>query len=344
MKNGFKGYFLFFIVLITVASFSISWAEQSRPVLIVGDDFNYPPYSFVDDSGNPAGFNIDLAKAVADAMGYDVEFRLDEWNQVRFDLENGIIDFVPGMFNTQARSTLYDFSTKHSVSIGDIFTDESIKLNKLSDLAGKTVVVQNGDVIGEYLQAMKIGIVLVEVPSVNEALKSVSDGTYAYAGLLKIPGLYELESDAIEGVIAQNIPFEPQDYCMAVNKGNEDLLHILNGGLNIVKSTGEYQEIYDKWLGVYDEKTMVEMARKNWIRIAIASIIVIILSIALILIFRKLQAKKHEIDDANKELDDSIEELISVQDILLSQYDKQKSTSESTSETTSESIDSDKYS
>src|SRR5690606_30209263 len=97
MKNGFKGYFLFFIVLITVASFSISWAEQSRPVSIVGDDFNYPPYSFVDDSGNPAGFNIDLAKAVADAMGYDVESRLDEWNQVRLDLENGIIDFVPGM-------------------------------------------------------------------------------------------------------------------------------------------------------------------------------------------------------------------------------------------------------
>ncbi|HSN65959.1 MAG TPA: transporter substrate-binding domain-containing protein [Fusibacter sp.] len=325
MKNGCKGYFLFFIVLITVASFSISWAEQSRPVLIVGDDFNYPPYSFVDDSGNPSGFNIDLAKAVADAMGYDVQFRLDEWNLIRQDLENGGIDFVPGMFNTQARSTLYDFSTKHSVSIGDIFTDASIELKKLSDLAGKTVVVQKGDVVGEYLQSLKIGIVLVEVPSVNEALKSVANGTYSYAGLLKIPGLYELENDSIEGVIAQNIPFEPQDYCMAVKKGNEDLLHILNGGLNIVKSTGDYQEIYDKWLGVYDEKTMVDMAKKSGIRIVIASIIVIILSIALILIYRKLQAKKHEIDDANKELDESIEELISVQDILLSQYDKQKS-------------------
>lgn len=325
MKNGFKGYFLFFILLITVTAFSITWAEQSRPVLIVGDDFNYPPYSFVDDSGNPAGFNIDLAKAVADAMGYDVEFRLDEWNQVRQDLENGSIDFVPGMFNTQARSALYDFSTKHSVSTGDVFTDASIKLDTLSDLAGKTVVVQKGDVVGEYLKALKIGIVLVEVPTVIEALESVEDGTYVYAGLLKVPGQYEIAHDNIKGVIAQNITFEPQNYCMAVKKGNEDLLHILNGGLNIVKSTGEYQEIYDKWLGVYDEKTMVDMARKSWIRIAIGSIIVIILSIALILIFRKLQTKKHEIDDANKELDESIEELISVQDILLSQYDKQKS-------------------
>ncbi|MBC3898888.1 transporter substrate-binding domain-containing protein [Acetobacterium malicum] len=35
-----------------------------KPVLIIGDDINYPPYSFLDTSGRPAGFNIDLARAV----------------------------------------------------------------------------------------------------------------------------------------------------------------------------------------------------------------------------------------------------------------------------------------
>jgi len=332
MKNGFKRCLLICMILITTLSVSVSWSQQNsaeRPTLIIGDDFNYPPYSFLDDSGKPVGFNIDLAKAVAEAMGYDVEFRLDAWNQVREDLENDAIDFIPGMFNTEARSEFYDFTTKHSVSIGDIFTDGSTPLNKLSDLAGKTVVVQKGDVIGEYLESMKIGIVLVEVPSVNEALRSVADGTYDYAGLLKIPGLYEINKESIEGVVAQNIPFEPQNYCMAVNKGNEDLLHILNGGLNIVKSTGQYQEIYDKWLGVHDEETIIEMTRNSWIRIAIASLIVIVLSVTLFLIFRKLQTKEHEIEDANKELDVTIEELISVQDLLKSQYDKQGKGSDS---------------
>jgi len=330
MKNGIKRYFLIFTILIMVISFSISWSEQNadRPILIVGDDFNYPPYSYLDDAGKPVGFNIDLAKAVADSMGYDVEFRLDEWNQVRQDLENGEIDFIPGMFKTEARSAFYDFSTKHSVSIGDIFTDEAIKLNNLNDLADQTVVVQKGDVVGEYLQALNIGIVLVEVPSVNEALKSVADGTYAYAGVLKIPGQYEMANDDIQGVIAQNVSFEPQDYCMAVKKGNEDLLHILNGGLNIVKSTGDYQIIYDKWLGVYDEKTIADMTRKSWIRIVIGSFVAIILLIALILIYRKLQTKEHEIEAANNELDTSIEELIRVQDLLMTQYDMQDKHSE----------------
>ncbi|HCX04680.1 MAG TPA: hypothetical protein DHM42_09325, partial [Clostridiales bacterium] len=33
---------------------------EGRPTLVVGDDINYPPYSFLDEDGNPAGFNIDL--------------------------------------------------------------------------------------------------------------------------------------------------------------------------------------------------------------------------------------------------------------------------------------------
>ena len=156
----------------------------------------------------------------------------------------------------------------------------------------------------------------------------------AYAGVLKIPGQYEMANDDIQGVIAQNVPFEPQDYCMAVKKGNEDLLHILNGGLNIVKSTGDYQTIYDKWLCVYDEKTIADMTRKSWIRIVIASFVAIILLIALLLINRKLQTKEHEIEAANNELDTSIEELIRVQDLLMTQYDMQDKHSEvSNSET-----------
>lgn len=345
MKTGFKRYVLIGIILITIVSFSVSWSEQiatQRPKLIIGDDFNYPPYSFVDDSGNPSGFNIDLARSVADAMGYDVEFRLEVWNKVREDLENGQIDLIPGMFYTEDRSLLYDFSTKHSVSVGDIFTQGATKLNKLSDLAGKTVVVQKGDVIGEYLKALKIDIVLVEVPSVNASLRLVADGTYAYAGLLKIPGLYEIKNDAIEGVIAQNISFEPQDYCMAVKKGNDALLHTLNSGLNIVNSTGEYREIYDKWLGVYDDKTMAEWVRRTWIQIAVSSVIAIILLSALIFNVRKdkkrekelsvltdkLRAKEHEIEDANMELDVTIEDLINAQDLLKTQYDRQGKNSE----------------
>jgi ABC-type amino acid transport substrate-binding protein len=54
-----------------------------RPKIVIGDDINYPPYSYLDPNGMPAGFNVELAKAVGNAMGYDVIIKLDEWSKTR---------------------------------------------------------------------------------------------------------------------------------------------------------------------------------------------------------------------------------------------------------------------
>ena len=44
----------------------------SQPVIIVGGDRDYPPYEFLDQNGQPAGYNVDLTKAIADVMGMKV--------------------------------------------------------------------------------------------------------------------------------------------------------------------------------------------------------------------------------------------------------------------------------
>ena len=46
----------------------------------------------------------------------------------------------------------------------------------------------------------------------------------------------------------------PQQYCFAVAKGNQALLYKLDQGLVILKSTGNYRKVNDKWFGVYEEK------------------------------------------------------------------------------------------
>jgi len=44
--------------------------------VVVGGDRDYPPYEFLDSNGQPAGFNVDLTRAIAKVMGMRVEFRL----------------------------------------------------------------------------------------------------------------------------------------------------------------------------------------------------------------------------------------------------------------------------
>lgn len=305
-----------------------------RPVMIIGDDINYPPYSYLDSNGVPAGFNVDLAKAVAEVMGYDVQIKLDEWSKTRATLESGGIDAISGMFYSTQREETYAFTSKHSVTNGDIFTRKDIHLDQIDDLRDQTVVVQSGDIISEYLDQLDININLVEVSTIKEALKLVSDGSYDYAGVLKLPGLYSIKEEGLTELRAQNMDLAPNDYCMAVRKDNETMLITLNSGLQILKATGEYDKIYDRWLGIYEEKTVITVIEDyQWLLVLISLIIMMLVTTSLILkrmvALRtkklnetniSLQANKQQLEVVNLELKGKMKKIISMEASVREQY------------------------
>lgn len=116
--------------------------SQVKPVIIVGDDSYYPPYSFLDKNGNLAGFNVELARAAGAAMGYDVIVRLDSWNKTRQALDSGGIDAIAGMFYSEQRAELYNFTTRHSTTSGAIFAARGHEISKIEELAGQRVAVR----------------------------------------------------------------------------------------------------------------------------------------------------------------------------------------------------------
>lgn len=228
------------------------------PVIIVGDDIDYPPYSFLNEEGEPDGFNIHLAKAVLETMGYHVVVKLDYWDNVRNALDEGEIDIISGMFFSEERSQLYDFSIKHSVTSGEIFTNSNLSVQSVKDLEGKTVVVQRGDIVGEYIESLGLNIQMIRVNTVKEAINLVDKGSYDYAAVLALPGMYHVRANNLTNVKAQGLILHPNDYAMAVRKGNTQLILAVNGGLKLIQSTGEYEAIYDEWLGIYEERQLVD--------------------------------------------------------------------------------------
>lgn len=309
--------------------------QVSKPKLIIGDDINYPPYSYLDEKGQPTGFNIELARAVGEAMGYEVEFRLDEWSKVREALEKGEIQAISGMFYSEERSKLVSFTSRHTITNGDIFMKSGSTLSQIEDLSGQTVVVQKGDIFGEYLKSLNLGIQLVEVGTVKEALLGIDSGTYKYAGLSKLPGLYTLEANQIKNIVPKGMNFAPKDYCMAVQLNDESTLLTLNSGLQIVKATGEYNRIYEKWLSVYDEVTLSNLVHKYKVPI-LAVLILVIALIAISLVLNQLVSIKTralkeaneklfndqmELEALNSEMEANMEELIALEEELRDQYE-----------------------
>jgi diguanylate cyclase (GGDEF)-like protein len=296
--------------------------------IIIGDDRDYPPYSYIDENGNPTGFNVELAKAAAQAMGLNVIIKLGNWSEIKEELENGTIDAISGMFYSEDREQSYSFTTKHTITSGDVFTRKGTTIKDISELKGKTVVVQAGDIVGEFLKKQNLNINFIEVSAVEEALALVSMKKYDYAAVLKITGHYLIKKEKYSNMKSNELVISSNGYCFAVKEGNDDLLFTLNGGLQILKATGEFDEIYNKWLSVYESKTLLQVLMNYiWvIAIIIAAIMLLVLWTLTLKI--KVDARTRELLKANDALKESQEELVASNEEIEASFSELSATEE----------------
>ena len=57
--------------------------EKRKSRIVIGGDANYPPYEFLDQNGQPAGYNVDLTRAIARQLGIEVDIQLRPWAEIR---------------------------------------------------------------------------------------------------------------------------------------------------------------------------------------------------------------------------------------------------------------------
>jgi len=222
-------------------------------VITVGGDRDYPPYEFIDRDGHPAGYNVELTKAIAEVMGMKVEFRLGAWSDMRSALQNGSVDVLQGMSYSEERLAEVDFSLPHTIVNHAVFArKDSPGVNSLDDLEGKSVAVHRGGIMHDFL--VKKGftgkLVLTDTPA--DALRQTAAGKTDYAVVAIVPGMYIIRELKLSNLIPVVRNVASHRYCFAVDKGNDELISRFNEGLAILKKTGQQQAIYEKWLGVLD--------------------------------------------------------------------------------------------
>jgi polar amino acid transport system substrate-binding protein len=227
--------------------------DYDRDVVVVGGDANYPPYEFLDKEGRPAGFNVELTRAIAEVMGLNVEIRLGAWDEMRKALGRGEIDIVQGMAFSQQRMGEVDFSTPHALLYQSIWTRrDDRRIRSLEDLRGKQVIVMRNSIMQDFMQRFDPSARLILTDSLGEALRLLNDGKYDCALVSKLTGKYLEKELGVKRVVPVAKPLVTQEYGFAVKKGNSQLLGRFNEGLAILKRSGQYQEIQRKWLGVLD--------------------------------------------------------------------------------------------
>ena len=116
--------------------------NSGLPQILIGSD-TYPPYIYLNNDGTPAGIDVEIATEAFRRMGYAARFEVIDWEQKTALVESGAIDCIWGCFSMQGRETLYRWAGPYMVSRQVVAVNTDSSIQSLSDLAGKTVMVQS---------------------------------------------------------------------------------------------------------------------------------------------------------------------------------------------------------
>ena len=221
-----------------------------RGELRVGLEAGYMPFEMKDKKGQIIGFDVDMMKEMAKAMGVKLKLVPTAWDGIIAGLLTGKYDIIAsGMTVTQKRNLKINFATPY-ISIGQtILANKKYEGKSWKDIdkAGNTVVTKLG-VTGEIatrkmFKHAKIRTFDTEADAVQEVMNGKADAFVYDKPYNAI--FYAAKGKGKLAFLDKPLTYEPLGW--AVRKGDPDFLNWLNNFLNQIKHDGIYSRVYNKW-------------------------------------------------------------------------------------------------
>ncbi len=214
----------------------------------VGDS-DYPPHTFIDHNTNqPAGFDVDIVKALAPIVKQRVDIRLMNWEKAQKCIGDSQADFIISTLYTKDREKRFDFTIPYHDEYYAIFASKSSSITKLSDLKGKEVIGLIGDAsIDKFIKPMGLYKKAVYVDSLPIALILLNSGKHDFVVAPYNLGMDTIAKQSLDNIHVVGPPILPSSYRLAVKKGNTALLTRLNEAIDQIKHTPKYKELNLKW-------------------------------------------------------------------------------------------------
>jgi glutamine transport system substrate-binding protein len=227
--------------------------ETEKVKVIVGSETTYPPFEMVDEKGEKTGFDMELIRAIGEVENLDVEIQSMAFDGLIPALQAGTIDLaISAVTITEERAENVNFSDPYfdaGLIVAVPSTDTTVK--GIADLEGKTIAVQIGTTGANKAKEVK-GAKIKTFNTINEAFMEMTNGAAdAVINDLPVTGYYIAQGHPEVKMVGDLLNGE--QYGIAFNKSDTDLLAKVNDGLKKLKETGRYDEIYTKWFGEKSE-------------------------------------------------------------------------------------------
>lgn len=235
-----------------------AWARiQERGIITFATDPTFPPFEALDANGDFFGFDIDLARAVAERLGLKAEFEAVSYDGLIGTLVVGRDDAVISAFVIQPERGKEASFTPPYFNAGVVLVTQagvSVERNAISLYkwqTGKTLAAEygsQGDALIRKWSRLVAGLTPVSSPDSAAAMQAVIDGQ-ADGALVDAVAAFEFLQSHPELKIAAPIPEAEAPYAIAVSAKSPTLLRELTRVLNEMEADGSLGELRVKWFG-----------------------------------------------------------------------------------------------
>lgn len=215
--------------------------------LMVAVDTTYPPMEYV-EGDKTVGYDVDLANELGKKMGVKVEFVKVDWNGIITGLVSKRYDVIMSSMNiTEER--LKEVNFVEYARMSQVFVaKKGVSIKTEADLAGKTVLVQDGTTSHDYAKTVKSVKEIISYGGATEAFQALKNGKGEVVIIDEPVGLYYAAKDAATFAITGRA-MEPEPVGIAIRKEDKDLAAALEKALADAKADGSYKKIAQTWFG-----------------------------------------------------------------------------------------------
>lgn len=225
---------------------------QAKGTMVVGIDDQFPPMGFVGDDGELTGFDVELAKLVAEKIGVKADIQPINWDSKEMELNSGKIDVIwNGYTITADRIKEVEFTKPYLNNQQVLVVANDSKVKTKADLEGKVVGAQVESAGLDALNADELAASAADIPEYDDYNMALIDLGTSRLDALAIDKIY------IGYTMAQNPgkyrvldeTLSDEYYGIGCAKGAVALREAIDKALDDLYADGSIEELSTKWFG-----------------------------------------------------------------------------------------------
>ena len=222
--------------------------------LVLGLDYTLAPMGFRDDNGDIVGFDIDLAREVANRLGVELEAKPIDWSSAILSLKKGDVDVIwNGFAVNESRKQQVNFTKPYLYNRLMIakYSDRD-DINSKEELKGKIVGVQSGSSNYETLVNDPVSKEIKEIRQYDSYVNAFLDLEAKRIDAVivdEIVARYYISKENADFELLEEYPITYKSFGVGIRKTDAELLNAIDKALDDMRADGKAAEISTKWFG-----------------------------------------------------------------------------------------------